>query len=59
MRELALVALFAEAALVVFADEVADAAAFGGGEPVAIRTSQTSRAVVVGFVLWTYWAGGL
>lgn len=56
MRELALVAFFAETALVVFADEVADAGAFGGRDVVPVWTGDASRAVA-GFVVGAEGAG--
>lgn len=58
MRKLALVALLAQTALVVFADEVADAAAFRGRHVVAVRAGEAARAVA-GFVVGAYGTGDL
>ena len=58
MCELALVALFAESSLVVFADEVPDAGAVFLGDVVAVRTERTIFALADNEVL-TYRAGHL
>jgi hypothetical protein len=51
--ELASVAFFAEAALVVLADQVVDAAAFRGRSVVSVMAQNASRAVA-GLVLGAY-----